>query len=261
MSESKAVNWNRTPAAIWRRHRQALRPVTRIDPIKLEQLQGIERQKHALVENTQRFIQGLPANNVLLWGARGTGKSSLIKALLNRFYDQGLRVIEVDKGDLVFLPEIVDEVAELPQRFAVFCDDLSFDAGEGGYKALKSVLEGSIELPPENVVVYATSNRRHLMPEYLQDNESAKLIEGEIHPGEAIEEQVSLSDRFGLWLSFYPFQEQEYLAMVDALFPDACNRHELHRQAVLFARARGGRSGRTAQQFFRSYSHKGQGIQ
>lgn len=247
------IDWRQTPAAVWRSHRQALRPVTRIDPIRLDQLQGIERQKQALVENTQRFLEGLPANNVLLWGARGTGKSSLIKGLLNRFYPQGLRVIEVDKDDLVYLPEIVDEVVDLAQRFLVFCDDLSFEAGEGSYKALKSVLEGSIELPPENVLVYATSNRRHLMPEYLRDNESVKLVDGEIHPGEAIEEQVSLSDRFGLWLSFYPFRETEYLAMVDALFPVVEDRQALHRQALMFAMTRGGRSGRTAQQFYRSY--------
>ena len=253
MASGSTISWNRTPAAVWRRHRQALRPVTRTDPIQLEQLRGIERQKQALVDNTERFLGGLPANNVLLWGARGTGKSSLVKALLNRFLGQGLRVIEVDKDDLVFLPEIVDEVVDLPQRFVVFCDDLSFETGEGSYKALKSVLEGSIELPPENVLVYATSNRRHLMPEYLQDNENIKMVDGEIHPGEAIEEQVSLSDRFGLWLSFYPFREDEYLAMVDALFPDSTDRKELHRQALMFAMTRGGRSGRTAQQFFRSH--------
>lgn len=254
MTVKPTLDWNRVPAAVWRRHRQALRPVTRIDPLALEQLQGIERQKQALVDNTQRFLTGLPANNVLLWGARGTGKSSLIKGLLNRFYPEGLRVIEVDKDDLIYLPEIVDEVVELPQRFVVFCDDLSFEAGEGSYKALKSVLEGSIELPPENVLVYATSNRRHLMPEYLRDNESVKLVDGEIHPGEAVEEQVSLSDRFGLWLSFYPFREVEYLSMVDALFPQVEDRAELHRQALMFAMTRGGRSGRTAQQFYRSYS-------
>lgn len=248
----KRLDWDRFPAAIWRRHRQALRPVTRTDPIRLDQLQGIDRQKQALIANTERFLAGLPANNVLLWGARGTGKSSLIKGLLNQYMDRGLRVIEVDKDDLVFLPEIVDEIVELPQRFIVFCDDLSFEAGESSYKALKSVLEGSIELPPENILVYATSNRRHLMPEYLRDNDSTRVVDGEIHPGEAVEEQVSLSDRFGLWLSFYPFREQEYLTMVDGLFPTIADRDALHREALMFARTRGGRSGRTAQQFYRS---------
>lgn len=254
MTSDNGIDWSQVPAAVWRRHRQALRPVTRTDPVRLEQLQGIERQKQALVNNTERFLSGLPANNTLLWGARGTGKSSLVKALLNRFWGQGLRVIEVDRDDLIYLPEIVDDVVELPQRFIVFCDDLSFEAGEGSYKALKSILEGSIELPPENVLVYATSNRRHLMPEYQRDNEDVRMVDGEIHPGEAIEEQVSLSDRFGLWLSFYPFREQEYLAMVDALFPDTADREDLHRQALMFAMTRGGRSGRTAQQFYRSHS-------
>lgn len=249
-----SIDWTRTPAAIWRRHRQALRPVTRTDPIGLDQLLGVERQKAALVTNTERFLSGQTANNVLLWGARGTGKSSLIKALLNRFFAQGLRVIEVDRDDLVFLPEIVDEIRDLPQRFLVFCDDLSFEAGEQTYKALKSVLEGSIELPPENVLVYATSNRRHLMPEYMKDNEQSKMVDGEIHPGEAIEEQVSLSDRFGLWLSFYPFKQDEYLAMIDALFPAASDTQGLHREALRFALSRGGRSGRTARQFYLAFS-------
>ncbi len=248
------IDWTGTPAAIWRRHRQALRPVKHTDPVVLDQLLGVERQKDALVANTRRFLAGQPANNVLLWGARGTGKSSLIKALLNRFFPEGLRVIEVDRDDLIFLPEIVDEIRELPQRFVVFCDDLSFEAGEGTYKALKSVLEGSIELPPDNVLVYATSNRRHLMPEYMKDNEQAKMVDGEIHPGEAIEEQVSLSDRFGLWLSFYPFKQDEYLAMIDALFPGVDDRDALHREALRFALARGGRSGRTARQFYRAFS-------
>ncbi|QCF25185.1 ATP-binding protein [Hydrocarboniclastica marina] len=256
MAAVQPLDWNSLPAAVWRRHRQALRPVTRIDPVRLESLQGIERQKQALVANTERFIEGLPANNVLLWGARGTGKSSLIKGLLNQYFGRGLRIIQVDKDDLVFLPEIVDDIVDQPQRFVVFCDDLSFEAGDAGYKALKSILEGSIELPPENVLVYATSNRRHLMPEYMSDNESVQHRDGEVHPGEAIEEQISLSDRFGLWLSFYPFRENEYLATVDALFPSHPDREELHRQALLFAMTRGGRSGRTAQQFYRSHARR-----
>lgn len=258
VSDNVRPDWKNLPAAVWRSHRQALRPVTRIDPVRLEHLHGIERQKQALVQNTERFLDGLPANNVLLWGARGTGKSSLIKGLLNRYFDRGLRVIQVDKDDLIFLPEIVDDIVDQPQRFIVFCDDLSFEAGEASYKAMKSVLEGSIELPPENVLVYATSNRRHLMPEYMNDNAATEHRGGEIHPGEAVEEQISLSDRFGLWLSFYPFREEEYLATVDALFPRHTEREELHRQARLFAMTRGGRSGRTAQQFYRSYAAQDQ---
>ncbi|WP_097460880.1 ATP-binding protein [Mangrovitalea sediminis] len=248
------IDWSRTPAAIWRPHRQALRAVTHIDPIRLDQLLGIERQKEALVRNTERFIAGQTANNVLLWGARGTGKSSLIKGLLNAYFGQGLRVIEVDRDDLIFLSEIVDSIRDRPQRFVVYCDDLSFEKGEATYKALKSVLEGSIELPPDNVVVYATSNRRHLMPESMKDNEQVQMIDNEIHPGEAIEEQVSLSDRFGLWLSFYPFRQDEYLSMVDALFPGVGDRETLHADALRFALGRGGRSGRTARQFFKAYS-------
>lgn len=248
------IDWNHIPAAIWRPHRQALRAVTRIDSIQLDQLLGIDRQKEALVRNTERFLAGQTANNVLLWGARGTGKSSMIKALLNAYFDQGLRVIEVDRDDLIFLPEIVDGIRDQSQRFIVYCDDLSFEKGEATYKALKSVLEGSIELPPDNVVVYATSNRRHLMPESMKDNEQVRMIDNEIHPGEAIEEQISLSDRFGLWLSFYPFKQDEYLAMIDALFPDVVERETLHADALRFALGRGGRSGRTARQFFKAYS-------
>ncbi len=246
------IDWSQVPAAIWRRYRQGLRPVTQPDPVKWEDLQGIDAQKERLAHNTERFLRGLPANHALLWGARGTGKSSLVKALLNRYRDQGLRVIEVDKDDLINLPEIVDSIRERPERFILYCDDLSFGVGEAGYKPLKSVLEGSIELPPENVRLYVTSNRRHLMPEYMRDNESATMVDGEIHPGEAVEEQVSLSDRFGLWLSFYPFSQETYLAAVDALFPEVADREQLHREALQFALARGGRSGRTAQQFFRS---------
>jgi len=246
------IDWEHTPAAIWQRYRQGLRAVRRLDPVQWQDLQGIEYQKSELARNTERFLAGHPANHALLWGARGTGKSSLIKAMLNRYRDQGLRVIEVDKDDMLHLPEIVDEIADLPQRFIVYCDDLSFEAGESGYKALKSLLEGSIELPPDNVRVYATSNRRHLMPESMADNRNSQMVEGEIHPAEAIEEQVSLSDRFGLWLSFYPFRQKTYLAAVDALFPDVTDRETLHREALQFAMARGGRSGRTARQFWRT---------
>ncbi len=250
---SKSVDWQNIPAAIWRSRRGEFRPVLRTDPIRFTQLLGIDRQIDAVCKNTQRFLAGQPANNVLLWGSRGTGKSSIIKALLNEYFTQGLRVIEVDKNDLVDLPEIVDKLHDQSHRFIVYCDDLSFDEGERTYKTLKSVLEGSIELPPDNILIYATSNRRHLLPEYLSDNEGSRVVNTEIHHAEAIEEKISLSDRFGLWLSFYPVNQDEYLAMVDQLFPQIKDPQALHAEAIRFALSRGGRSGRTAQQFYRQY--------
>ncbi len=251
------IDWNETPAAIWRQLKGALRAVKTIDPVRLDQLLGIEDQKHALVRNTEKFIAGLPANNVLLWGSRGTGKSSLIKGLLNEYFEQGLRIVEVDKDDLVFLPEIVDEIRDQPQRFIVYCDDLSFETGEKTYKALKSVLEGSIESPPDNVLIYATSNRRHLMPEYMSENLTSQVVDTEIHHGEAIEEKISLSDRFGLWISFYPFNQDRYLEIIDHYFQNfSGDRKELHRQAIQFALQRGGRSGRAAYQFYKNSVEK-----
>ena len=254
MTDSQLIDWKKTPAAVWRRHRSGLRSVRRLDPVAWESLVGIDRQRDALAHNTERFLAGEPSNNVLLWGSRGTGKSSVIKALLNRYADQGLRMIEVDKDDLVNLPEIVDDLCDLSFRFVIYCDDLSFDVGESGYKALKSVLEGSLELPPDNVRVYATSNRRHLMPEFMADNVASEVRNGELHPAEAIEEQVSLADRFGLQLSFYPFPQDTYLRAVDALFPDVRDRESLHQAAIRFATAKGVRNGRTAQQFYRQCS-------
>ncbi|SDV99705.1 ATP-binding protein [Marinobacter mobilis] len=259
MTSETTIDWAATPAAVWRRHRQGLRAIRRLDPVQWQALTGIERQQAALARNTERFLSGQPSNNALLWGSRGTGKSSLIKALLNRYQSQGLRMIEVDKDDLVNLPEIVDDLWEQPYRFVIFSDDLSFETGESAYKALKSVLEGSLELPPENVRVYATSNRRHLMPEYMADNLNSDVRNGELHPAEAIEEQVSLADRFGLQLSFYPFSQDVYLQAVDALFPEVTDRAELHRQAIRFATGRGVRSGRTAQQFYREFATGGSG--
>ena len=253
MSETP-FDWAHIAAAVWRSHRSGLRAIRRLDPVSWRDLTGIDRQKQALARNTERFLAGEPSNNALLWGSRGTGKSSLIKALLNRYRDQGLRMIEVDKDDLVNLPEIVDDICDLPFRFVIFCDDLSFDVGESGYKALKSVLEGSLELPPENVRVYATSNRRHLMPEFMSDNVKSEVRDGELHPAEAIEEQVSLADRFGLQLSFYPFSQDIYLQAVDALFPQVADREQLHIEAVRFATGKGVRNGRTAQQFFRQFA-------
>jgi len=247
-----SIDWQQTLAAIWRPRAARLRPVRRLDPITLDQLLGIDSQKQALVANTKTFLAGGAANNALLWGSRGTGKSSLIKALLNDFGSQGLRVVEIDKDDLVDLPEIVDDLRDLAQKFIVFCDDLSFEEGEGGYKHLKSVLEGSIELPPENVLVYATSNRRHLIPERMADNRDVHIVDGELHYSDAIEEKLSLADRFGLWLSFYPCDLRQFLALVDALFPEVADRDALHLKARQFAQVRASRSGRTARQFYLS---------
>ena len=249
------IDWNLTHAALWRSGAQRLRPVHRADPVRPEQLLGIERQKQALVTNTERFLAGRGANNALLWGSRGTGKSSLIKSMLNAYAGQGLRMIEVDADDLGDLPEIIDPLLDLPQRFVIFCDDLSFEQGDSRYKGLKRVLEGSLELPPENVLVYASSNRRHLLPEEVSDNQGTRVVDTELHHTDAVEEKISLSDRFGLWLSFYPISQPEYLEIVDYYFRDwRGDRDELHAEAVRFAQARGVRSGRVARQFFNSYA-------
>jgi uncharacterized protein len=249
------VDWNQTIAAIWRRHRAYLRPVRHIDPIRLADLVGIDSQKERLVRNTERFLAGRPANNALLWGPRGTGKSSLIKALVNAYGERGLRVIQVDKDDLVLLPEIVDDIRDQHGfRFIIFCDDLSFEEGERTYKALKSALDGSIEQPPENVLIYATSNRRHLLPEYMEENLTARLRNGEIHHAEAVEEKISLSDRFGLWVAFHPVDFDGYLAIVDSYFPHwPGSRVDLHEAAKAFAMQRGSHSGRIARQFYNHY--------
>lgn len=251
-----ALDWRVTRAAVWRPRAGCLRPVQRLDAVRLDDLLGIDRQKQALQQNIERFLTGQPANNMLLWGSRGTGKSSLVKALLNQYAESNLRVIEIDKADLADLPEIVDEVRELPQRFLVFCDDLSFEAGETAYKHLKSVLEGSIELPPENVLVCATSNRRHLVSERTVDNTGIELVDGELHYGDTVEEKLSLADRFGLWLSFYPNTTEQYLAIVDHLFAGTDHdRAALHVAAKQFAMTRASKSGRTARQFF--FAHGG----
>jgi uncharacterized protein len=248
------IDWSSTAAAIWRQRKEILRPIAQIDPIGIDDLLGIDVQKQQMIQNTERFLTGLPANNALLWGARGTGKSSLIKALLNAYKDQGLRLIEVDKQDLVYLPEIVDDIRELPQRFIIYCDDLSFEAGDSHYKSLKSVLEGSVELPPENVLVYATSNRRHLLPEQMKDNLDTRLVDGEVHYSDTVEEKISLSDRFGLRLAFYPQSSETYLAIVDSLFPNASNLDTLHKMALDFAHQHASKSGRTAKQFYNAFA-------
>jgi len=251
----QTINFKDDYAAIWRPKKEILKPVKHIENISFDDLVGIERQKHALIENTERFLNNLPSNNVLLWGARGTGKSSLIKALLNTYALKGLRVIEIDRDDLDDLIEISDMIRDLSYKFIIFCDDLSFEEGEKGYKGLKRILEGSIESPPENVKIYATSNRRHLIPEYRTDNEGTKLGDNdEIHYSDSVEEKISLSDRFGLWLSFYHGNQAEYLAVVDSYFKEyKGDREFLHAEALRFAQARASRSGRAAKQFFNSY--------
>jgi len=248
------VDWHKNRAAIWRQRKEYLRPVKNIDPIHLDELIGIDDQKHNLQKNTERFLANQPSNNALLWGARGTGKSSLVKAILNQYSSQGLRLIEVDKDDLIYLPEIVDDIRELEYHFIIYCDDLSFEAHENNYKHLKSVLEGSIELPPKNVLIYATSNRRHLLPESMQDNLGSEIVNGELHYKDAVEEKISLSDRFGIWLSFYPMNYEKYLAVVDSLFPNyQGDKQKLFEAAKLFSMSRASKSGRTARQFFNSY--------
>ena len=236
-----------------------IEPVKRVATIRLAELKEVDRQRDRLIANTQQFVAGKPANNVLLTGARGTGKSSLIKACLNEYAAQGLRLIEVDKADLVDLTDIVDAIAERPERFIIFCDDLSFDEGEPGYKALKSVLDGSVAQASENVLIYATSNRRHLLPEYMKENLSYTHTEdGEVHPGEVVEEKISLSERFGLWLSFYPSTQAEYLAIVAQWLhhfgeTDAKRLDAARPEALVWALERGSRSGRVAYQFARDW--------
>ncbi len=254
------VDWNASIAYRWRKAggHGHLQPVIHPHRIRLSDLCGVERQKHLIDQNTRQFVAGLPANNVLLTGARGTGKSSLVKAVLNKFHRQGLRLIEVDKHDLIDLSDIVDQISGRSERFIVFCDDLSFEAAEAGYKALKVVLDGSISATSENVLIYATSNRRHLMPEYMQENLEYQHVGEEIHPGETSEEKISLSERFGLWVSFYPFDQDDYLAIVGHWLAElGCAPREIEatrEEALQWALSRGSRSGRVAWQFARDVS-------
>lgn len=248
------IDWSNIYAAIWRSHRETLHGIHDIDPIQMSALVGIEKQKASLVQNTRRFLDSLPANNALLWGARGTGKSSLIKAVFNEYSAEGLRIIEVDKNDMIYLADLVDDIRDEKFKFIIYCDDLSFESSETSYKSLKRVLDGSVEAPPRNALVYATSNRRHLMPEYMRDNLETQLINDELHYSDAIEEKIALSDRFGLWISFYPISMDEYLQIVETYFRDEDTPQEqLFEAAKEFARMRGTHSGRTAFQFYRSY--------
>ena len=263
--ESRQPDFATTLAFRWRSRngRGAFLPVGHPHRIALEDLQGVDRQRNLVDQNTQQFVGGLPANNVLLTGARGTGKSSLVKAVLNRYAAKGLRLIELDKNDLLDLPDIVEILADQPYKFILFCDDLSFNSDEPGYKSLKAVLDGSVAATPDNLLIYATSNRRHLMPEYMQENLETKYVGDEVHPGESVEEKISLSERFGLWVSFYSFNQDEYLAIVyywlsylgvPALGIGGTDREEVRSEALQWALLRGSRSGRIAWHFARDWA-------
>ena len=257
-------DWSASVAFRYRKRssgRGGLEPVRHVAPLGLADLKEIDGQKEKIQRNTEQFVKGLPANNVLLTGARGTGKSSLIKACLNEYGPQGLRLIEVDKDDLTDLPDIIELVFDRPEKFMIFCDDLSFEDGEPGYKALKSILDGSIAAATPNVLIYATSNRRHLLPEYMKENLSyTHTDDGEVHPGEVVEEKISLSERFGLWVSFYPFSQDEYLTIAAQWLSSfgfkPAEIEAARPEALIWALERASRSGRVAYQFARDYAGK-----
>lgn len=255
------IDWSRCLAARWQRDGRSgfLLPLEVSLDIRLSDLIGVDLQREQLGRNTRQFLDGMPANHALLWGSRGTGKSSLVRALLAEYAASGLRLIEIERDHLADLPRVVEQLHKLPQRFVLFCDDLSFEAGEGDYRVLKSVLDGSLEQAPDNVLLYATSNRRHLVPEKQSDNENWKMIDGELHPNEAVEDKIALSDRFGLWLSFYPFTQEHFLNVVEHWISQLAKGpglswgrdEELDKAAIRWATGRGNRNGRCAYQFAR----------
>ncbi|MCO6056853.1 ATP-binding protein [Pseudomonas sp. MOB-449] len=257
------IDWQASLAARWHRDGRSgyLQPLDVSLDLSLADLIGVDAQREQLARNTRQFVNGLPANHALLWGARGTGKSSLVRALLAEHARAGLRLIEIERDHLADLPRVVEQLASLPQRFVLFCDDLSFEAGEGDYRVLKSVLDGSLERAPDNVLLYATSNRRHLVPEKQSDNEHWQMVDGELHPNEAVEDKIALSDRFGLWLSFYPFTQDHFLAVVRHWISvlavpaslDWAWTEELEKQSIRWALGRGNRNGRCAYQFARQW--------
>jgi len=262
-AERVTLDWQTVIAARWQREGRTgyLQPLRVSLDLSLDDLVGVDTQREQLSRNTQQFVAGLPANHALLWGARGTGKSSLVRALLAAHADAGLRLIEIERDHLADLPRVVEALAWLPQRFVLFCDDLSFESGEGDYRVLKSVLDGSLERAPDNVLLYATSNRRHLVPEKESDNDNWQRVEGELHPSEAVEDKIALSDRFGLWISFYPFTQDHFLAVVRHWITSLAEpaglqwswSHELEILAIRWALGRGNRNGRCAYQFARSW--------
>jgi len=257
------LEWETTLAARWHREGRSgmLLPLQVSLDIRLADLIGVDGQRDQLSRNTRQFVAGLPANHALLWGARGTGKSSLVRALLAEHAGAGLRLIEIERDHLADLPRVVEQLAVLPQRFVLFCDDLSFGAGDDGYRVLKTVLDGSLERAPDNVLLYATSNRRHLLPEKQSDNADWQLVDDEVHPTEAVEDKIALSDRFGLWLSFYPFTQDHYLAVVRHWIGTLAEAsglawdwgEELEKAAIRWAQGRGNRNGRCAYQFARHW--------
>ncbi|MGI4837746.1 MAG: ATP-binding protein [Janthinobacterium lividum] len=256
-----SIDWQQCLAARWQREGRTgyLLPLDVSLDMRLSDLIGVDRQREQLTRNTEQFIAGMPANHALLWGSRGTGKSSLVRALLAEHAKSGLRLIEIERDHLADLPRVVEQLAGLPQRFVLFCDDLSFESGEGDYRVLKSVLDGSLEQAPDNVLLYATSNRRHLVPEKESDNENWKHVDGELHPSEAVEDKIALSDRFGLWLSFYPFTQEHYLNVVEHWISELAQKaglqwardEQLDILAARWATGRGNRNGRCAYQFAR----------